>query len=345
MSRQLIRILGKKRGSRQSVSSTFSIVGNLAFSLTLLLLGIVSGIQLVTNLTGDVADWLLGIVVLSFVIFGAQGLIADILRSRVGDELKYSFQQNVHRLDITQKGKGTRRLPNVPLVDTLLTSPGAVQRWRLAVTTGKPVEVISMIVFFSIWTIVSVFLLVYSVSLYFADANSGWSWWLPTLSLLPASGIAIWSGRMLHHELKNQINIDPLKVEISHQPIYPGETYDVAISQRGTLHVRSLRLFLVCEEITSYHQGTDIRTETLETYRQQVFVQRRFEITSKNPLAEVFTVTIPPDAMHSFQANFNCVQWKLVSVGRYREVLEIRRGFSLIVHPPYQDVSEDHDEV
>jgi hypothetical protein len=97
---------------------------------------------------------------------------------------------------------------------------------------------------------------------------------------------------------------------------------------------------LVCEEVTSYHQGTDVRTETLEILREQLFVQRRFEITSKAPLAETFTATIPQDAMHSFQSNFNYLQWRIVSVGRYREYGEIRRGFSLVVHPPIEDVDD-----
>ena len=97
---------------------------------------------------------------------------------------------------------------------------------------------------------------------------------------------------------------------------------------------------MVCEEVTSYHQGTDVRTETLEILREQVFVQRRFEITSKSPLAETFTVTIPQDAMHSFHSNFNCLQWRFVSVGRYRDYAEIRRGFLLVVHPPFEDADD-----
>ena len=340
MSRQLIRILGKKRGSRHSVSSKFGVIGNVAFSLTLLLLGLISGVFFLWNLPDGVASWLLGIVILSFIGFGIQGLITGLLGSRVGDGLRFSLTQNAHRFDLTQKSKAARRLPNVPIIDTLRMSPGRAQPWRLPVTTGKSIQIISVIAFFATWIIVSLFLVGYSINQYRTTNHSGWSWWLPMLSLLPSIGFAVWSGRMLTYELKNQINIDPLEVEVSHQPIYPGQTIDVTISQGGTLYVRSLRLFLVCEEVTSYHQGTDVRTETLEILREQVFVQRRFEITSKSPLAETFTITIPQDAMHSFQSNFNCLQWRIVSVGRYRDYSEIRRGFSLVVHPPLEDADE-----
>ena len=74
------------------------------------------------NLPSGVASWLLGIVILSFVGFGIQGLVTGLLGSRVGDGLRFSLTQNAHRFDLTQKSKAARRLPNVPIIDTLLMS-------------------------------------------------------------------------------------------------------------------------------------------------------------------------------------------------------------------------------
>ena len=72
--------------------------GDFAFSLTLLAFGIVTGITLIskalqagTQITVDI--WLMGTVVLTFVVFGAQGLIRSVMRSRMGDGLKFSIQR------------------------------------------------------------------------------------------------------------------------------------------------------------------------------------------------------------------------------------------------------------
>ena len=49
----------------------------------------------------------------------------------------------------------------------------------------------------------------------------------------------------------------------------------------------------------------------------------------------VWHMTMRKHAMHSFQGHYNSLQWKLVSIGRYRDLPEIQRTFNLIVHPPH----------
>ena len=339
LARPLIRLIGKKRGRHHSVSHRVGMWGDFAFSLTLLIFGVLAGIALIsrTRHSGpelSVDIWLMALVVLTFIIFGAQGLIRSILQSRMGDGLRFSFQRNVTKFDFSQRVRGGLKLPNVPLFDTILTSRGTVQKWRLPMTTGQPVKTLAVIIFFSIWVCISVVLIYYSVSQYLGTEDElHFSWWLPILSLPPSIGLSIWAGRFLKDQLQGRITIDPLKLEISQQPLYPGQKYEVTAIQRGLLHVRSLRIFLVCEEITSFHQGTDVRTETHEVIRERVFQQRRFEIKSGEPLKETFQIEIPADAMHSFQGHYNSLQWKLVSIGRYRDLPEIQRNYALIVHP------------
>jgi len=340
LARPLIRLIGKKRGSHHSVSHRVGMWGDVAFSLTLLIFGILAGIALVSkalrsapNITVDI--WVIGTVVLTFIIFGAQGLIRSILRSRMGEGIRFSLQQNVTKLDLSQRVRGRTKLPNVPQFDTILTSRGTLQPWRLPMTTGEPVKTMAVIIFFSIWVCISLILIYYSIDQYLGqDDHVHFSWWLPLLSLPPSIGLSIWAGRFLKAQLQGRITIDPLKLEISSQPLYPGQSYKVSAIQGGVLHVRSLRIFLVCEEITNYHQGTDVRTETHEVIRERVFQERRFEITPNSPLKETFDIQIPANAMHSFQGHYNSLQWKLVSIGRYRDLPEIQRTFGLLVHPP-----------
>ncbi len=340
MARPLIRLIGKKRGSHHSVSHRVGMWGDIAFSLTLLVFGILAGIALIskalrsdTSISVDI--WLLATVVLTFILFGGQGLIRSVMQSRMGHGLRFSIQQNVTRFDLPQRVRSRFKLPNVPHFDTILASRGNVQKWRLPMTTGQPVKTLAVIIFFSIWVCISIILLYYSIARYLGrESEVQFSWWLPVLSLPPSIGLSIWAGRFLKAQLQGRITIDPLKLEISAQPLYPGNSYDVTALQKGHLYVRSLRIFLICEEVTSYHQGTDIRTETHEVLRERVFQQRRFEIKPNARLNETFQIHIPAGAMHSFQGNYNSLQWKLVSIGRYRDMPEIRRSYALIVHPP-----------
>ena len=340
MVRPLIRLIGKKRGRHHSVSHRVGMWGDIAFSVTLLILGILASIALISQALRAAPEisvdiWLMALVVLTFIVFGAQGLIRSLLGSRVGDGLRFSFQQNVTKFDFSKRMRGRLKLPQVPLFDTILTSRGTVQKWRLPMTTGQPVKTLAVIIFFSIWVFISLVLVYYSISQYLSQENKPhFSWWLPILSLPPSIGLSVWAGKFLKAQLRGRITIDPLKLEISEQPLHPGHTYDVTAIQGGLLHVRSLRIFLVCEEVTSYHQGTDVRTESHEVIRERVFQDRRFEIKSNAPLKETFPIKIPAKAMHSFQGHYNSLQWKLVSIGRYRDMPEIQRSYALIVHPP-----------
>ena len=65
--------------------------GDIAFSVTLLVLGILASIALISQALRSgpeisVDIWLMALVVLTFIVFGAQGLIRSLLRSRMGDD-------------------------------------------------------------------------------------------------------------------------------------------------------------------------------------------------------------------------------------------------------------------
>ncbi len=80
--------------------------GDIAFSLTLLIFGVLAGIALISRTRNSgpeisVDIWLMALVVLTFIIFGAQGLIRSILQSRMGNGLRFSFQRNVTKFDFS----------------------------------------------------------------------------------------------------------------------------------------------------------------------------------------------------------------------------------------------------
>jgi hypothetical protein len=122
-------------------------------------------------------------------------------------------------------------------------------------------------------------------------------------------------------------------LEISDLPLLPGREFQVAIAQHGHVAMKSLQLWLVCEEEATYMQGTDIRTEAREVYRQSCFERCDFRIEPGVAFTETCSVPVPPTAMHSFQSAHNVVRWKLVVRGEAESWPLFERGFPIVVYP------------
>jgi len=99
------------------------------------------------------------------------------------------------------------------------------------------------------------------------------------------------------------------------------------------LHVQSFELRLVCEEETTFRQGTDIRTERCCVFSETVFAESDFEIKPNRAFEHECDLRVPRNVMHSFRANHNAVQWMLVVRGRVKSWPEFTRSFPVIVYP------------
>jgi hypothetical protein len=97
--------------------------------------------------------------------------------------------------------------------------------------------------------------------------------------------------------------------------------------------MRSLEVSLICEEEATFTQGTDIRTEAREVYRQLCFERRDFAIEADQLLSEVCRIAVPISAMHSFQSGHNVVRWKIVVHGQADKWPALVRGFPVVVYP------------
>jgi hypothetical protein len=97
--------------------------------------------------------------------------------------------------------------------------------------------------------------------------------------------------------------------------------------------MKSLQLWLVCEEEATFTQGTDIRTEFREVFRQPCFERREFRIEPGLPFQETCTVAVPATAMHSFHSPHNAVRWQLVVQGEAEGWPGFARGFPIVVYP------------
>jgi hypothetical protein len=116
-------------------------------------------------------------------------------------------------------------------------------------------------------------------------------------------------------------------------PLVPGREYQAVFSQHGHVTMKSLQVWLVSEEQATFTQGTDIRSEVREVYRQTCFERCSFRIEPAAPFTALCTVGIPASAMHSFQSAHNAVRWKLVVRGEAESWPVFERGFPIVVYP------------
>jgi hypothetical protein len=183
--------------------------------------------------------------------------------------------------------------------------------------------------FFLVWNGIATVLVLVAIKSHISERPN----WLLSLFVLPFVGIGVWATYYFVQQLLLHTGIGPTTVEISDHPLRPGNTYQLFVSQAGRLKVKSLELSLVCEEETTYRQGTDIRTERCRVFCEQVFVRRDFEIAPGKALEISGDLRIPHHVMHSFQAKQNAVHWMLVARGQAVSWPEFQRCFPIVVYP------------
>jgi hypothetical protein len=158
--------------------------------------------------------------------------------------------------------------------------------------------------------------------------------WFLTVFVLPFVVIGAWATYYFAQQMLLHTGIGPTSVEISDHPLVPGQTYQLFLSQAGRLNVRSLELLLVCEEETTFRQGTDIRTERCRVFCATIFVQTDFKIEPSKAFEHECELQVPTGVMHSFRAHHNAVHWMLLARGQAKSWPAFERSFPVVVYPP-----------
>jgi hypothetical protein len=277
--------------------------------------------------------WLVFTVPLSFIVIGAGGLAhvvwqwgksaerRAVIAQRAGEREQNLFGAN---------GTEQRRYPAVPQGADMTNSPGTKLKFRLPMTTSPGWTLFGTLAFCVVWNGIVAALVTMTVRGYVAEEQD---WRLILLFTVPFAAIGIWAIVALVRQLLVTTGIGPTLVEISDHPLHPGGRYRLFLSQSGWLSVKTLRLSLVCEEVATYRQGTDARTETKEVHRQELSRQTDFEIRGGMPFEREIELKVPEGAMHSFAANHNEIGWKVVIEGDVVGWPSYKRAFPVIVRP------------
>jgi len=274
--------------------------------------------------------WLALVVPLSFILIGGGGVIYRILHWGKSAERRAVIAQRVQQRDLfNTNGDAQREFPNVPDGADITNSPGTMLKFRLPIASSPGWALFGVSLACLLWNgIVAVF-----VAIAIAGHLDGDPDWILTLFTIPFLLVGILLVVMFIRQLLVTTGIGPTLTEVSEHPLHPGESCRLFVSQSGRLKVNSIEVLLVCEEEATYRQGTDTRTETREVHRQRIFRREGFEVHRGLPFEAECELAVPVGAMHSFKADHNEVNWKVVVEGDVAGWPDYKRYFPVIVRP------------
>ena len=276
-------------------------------------------------------SWLLLFVPLSFVVAGGGGVALTLLNWNKSTERRAALAQRARSLELLEGVvEPAPEYPTVPRLGEAYHVRGRVLAHRLPLDL-RPATVLVTLLLLSV-VVLSIAAAYVGVALWNYRAGQT-DWWFmaifaATWVLLGAAGLIYFS-----RTLVRRLSLAPPIVEISQHPLRPGETCEVLVVQAGRTKLASYTVRLVCEEQATFQQGTNTRTETARTYEVPLVSRDNYDLRRGAALELRAALSIPADAMHSFQSLHNEIRWKLVIVARRAGLPDLERNFPLIVLP------------
>lgn len=276
--------------------------------------------------------WLLTLLIPGALLsFGGMGLVRALRRWGRSEERCAVSSRFTELLDPLASGpRQAGDHPGVPACDDLVNSPGTVLAYRLPIDSPESWTLLGFGLFALLWNSVLGVLGVGAV----LDLLRGRMDWLLLSLLVPFAAVGATGLVMFSRRLLAATAVGPTQLEISRQPLHPGDTCDVLLAQGGAGIMRSLQLSLAVEEQATFTQGTDTRTDKLTVWSESIHDWHDLELTPGTRFEARTRLTIPADAMHSFASEHNAIRWNLVVQGVPDRWPPFTRSFPLVVFPP-----------
>ena len=122
-------------------------------------------------------------------------------------------------------------------------------------------------------------------------------------------------------------------LEISTSPIVPGRKVKACLFLRGRVEAKRLDVFVKCDEIARYVQGTNSICQRHEIFSRPVYTQYALDVPAKSEEQARFTFALPIGVAHSFVAEHNEIEWKIVVQMEFADGGVFTRDFAIVVHP------------
>jgi hypothetical protein len=241
-------------------------------------------------------------------------------------------------LDLSNGERGKAGYPHIPAGKEITDSPGTKLAFRLPIGTSPGW------VLFGWAAACLAYNGVVAIFAWGAIAGhlGGTPDWFLTIFIIPFAAIGVWLIVFFVRQLAVNTGIGPTMVEISDQPLYPGERYRLSLTQTGRLKINSLRVWLVCDEEATYRHGTDTRTESQRVYQQVLLDRDRLDLKRGQPFEANCEIELPRGVMHSFKSEHNEVSWKVVVKGQVAAWPDYERCFPVIVYP-HRNANGSHE--
>jgi len=98
------------------------------------------------------------------------------------------------------------------------------------------------------------------------------------------------------------------RVKVQKELLMPGESTRVSVVQDGSFEISQLQLSIVCRERATYRVGTKTKTSNEEVWSQVFCDKVGLRAQGSRTMVET-ELEIPGNAMHSFQAGNNSIDW------------------------------------
>ncbi|MEO0530256.1 MAG: DUF3592 domain-containing protein [Planctomycetota bacterium] len=283
--------------------------------------------------------WLVLSIPISLMVIGVLGLVRTLVSSQVSPERRSARVATGLALSDLDVGSPRPTVASgLPTVERIDDSPGVRQSYRLPADGAEGWRVAGMATLCLVWNVL-VALFAYQIGVGYL--SSGIRLLVAIVIASPLAVIGWFMTRATWRDARETGSGGVTRVEIDRHPLTSGESATATVMQFGPVRLRSLTVWLVCEEIATYRQGTDTRTATVEVVRRQLLNERRVEVAADEPLQFDLQVRTPTAGPHSFISANNEVRWLLeveaVPVGRESAA----QRFPLCVHPPKLDRSDE----
>jgi hypothetical protein len=278
------------------------------------------------------SGWLWSLLILpaSFIVIGGVGLIYTVMQwGKSAEHLAAQAQLGGGLEQFDDSTALAKDFPNVPRDTNLTNSPGTRLKYRLPIITTYGWRLAAVTLLALVWNGIVVALMVMAVRRTIAGRPDLWLF----VFLVPFLAGGLWLIYFLVRQVVIASGVGPTQLEVSDHPLFPGRHYDLLLSQAGRLTMKSLAIDLVCEEQATFRQGTDTRTHGCRVYQKRIFDRQEFDIPQGLAFQQQCRIEIPAEAMHSFRADHNEVQWKFVVRGEAGGWPPFERSFPIIVYP------------
>lgn len=337
--KRFFRLYGKKRGHRLSGWWLAGRAGEaffyaILFAFGLLTLSTLVAMQLIAPDKNafriGYGFWLMVLLSSSFIGIGAVGFFYRVRSLVYSDEHRSVLEAEIPNERRSRMQKARRQRPMLPNLQSFTDSPGVRLAYRLPENRPETRQLFLASLFVVAWDALTVSML----GLAIAGLLRGKPSWFLLLVALP---IFIYASYRITYwfvfSFRRATGIGPTTIEIDDLPLLAGKQYQLSLVQYGRLAVKKVSISLVCEEVATYHFGTDTRTERQEVYRQSVLEHGRCRIDWGRPLELSCSVSLPDNLMHSFQSPHNSITWKFVVEGEVGRWPSYCRSFPVVVYP------------